>query len=273
MMSDQSDIIYRSLSSFGLSSEESKIYLYLLQKSSQSALTISRDLHMARTRVYRLLDKLSAKGLVTEQLDHLGLKFQATAYTQLELLLAEKEQHVQTLRASLPSLFAQFAQLSGADTEKSKVYYHHGIDGLKHVTWNSLNAKGTLRIYEKYDSMSVFLPQDFSEIIREELVKRNITTHQLTGVKHIKPYTDVCALMNYWQVRYVDPTLLTMKFEVLIYNDVYCMYQYGTGEEFCVEIHNKELAGMQTQLFDYVWQTATPMKIIGQHGEAKVPVK
>ncbi len=268
MMSDQTDILSKTLVSFGLTAEEAKIYLNLLQKHSQSALAISRDLHMARTRVYRLLDKLLTKGLVTQQLDHPGLKFQATPYTQLELLLTEKEQQVNNLRASMPSLFNQLSAIIGSGSERSKVFYHHGIDGLKHVTWNSLNANGILRIYEKYDSMSVFLPQDFSETIREELVKRSIITHQLTGVKHISPYTDVTQLMKYWIVRYVDPKLLAMKFEVLIYNDVYCMYQYGTGEEFCVEIHNKELAHMQTQIFDYVWQTAKPMKKVGVHGEA-----
>ena len=68
----------------------------------------------------------------------------------------------------------------------------------------------------------------------------------------------------------MSPKLLTMKFEVLIYNDVYAMYQYGRGEEFCVEIYNPELATMQKQLFDYVWQTAQPMKKIGTHGEAKI---
>lgn len=270
MMSDRSDILSKALQSFGIQPEESIIYLHLLQNSAQSALMISRELHMARTRVYRLLDKLMAKSLVTQQLDHLGFKFQATPYTQLELLLTEKEQQVKNLRLSMPALFDQFSHIMGGHDSKSKVYYHHGIDGLKHVTWNSLEAKDTLRIYEKYDSMSVFLPQEFSEIVREELVKRKITTYQLTGVKHIQPYTAVSSLMNFWEVRYVDPKLLTMKFEVLIYNDVYCMYQYGKGEEFCVEIHNPELAAMQTQLFDYVWQTAVPMKIISDQGEAKV---
>ncbi len=270
MVSDQTDILNSTLKSFGLLPEESAIYLYLLQHSAHSALSLSRQLHMARTRVYRLLDKLSVKGLVTQQLDHLGLKFQATPYTQLELLLVEKENALKSLRDSLPSVFDQFAQIVGDGNAKSKVYYHHGIDGLKHVTWNSLDAKDTLRIYEKYDSMSVFLPPEFSEIVREEFVKRNVRIHQLTGVKHIEPYTKVAGLVKSWAVRFVDPKLLSMKFEVLIYNDVYCMYQYGTGEEFCVEIHNPELAAMQKQLFDYVWQTAKPMKIINDKGEASV---
>lgn len=225
---------------------------------------------MARTKVYRLLDKLGAKGLVTQNLDAHGLKFKATPYTQLELLLLEKEQETQKLRSTLPLVYKQIGALMGKATGESKVYYHHGVEGLKHVTWNSLAASGTLRIYEKYDSMNAFLDRDFSEIIRRELVSRNITTHQLTGLTHIEPYTDVAELIPLWEVRYVNPELLTMQFEVLIYNDIYCMYQYGSGEEFCVEIHNAELANMQRQLFDYVWQTAKPMKKIGVHGEAVV---
>lgn len=269
-MSDQSDILTRTLSTFGLRSEEVQIYLHLLGKGSLSALQISRNIHMARTRVYRLLDKLKAKGLVRETLDTLGLKFTATPYTQLELLLVEKESEMKALRESMPAVYEQISQLVASNQTESKVFYHHGIDGLKHVTWNSLEAKDTLRIYEKYDSMNAFLNPEFSEIVRAELVKRNVSTHQLTGLTHIQPYTQVTELIKKWDVRYVDPALLAMKFEVLIYNDVYCMYQYGQGEEFCVEIHNTELASMQKQIFDYVWKTSKPMEKIGNRGEAKL---
>jgi hypothetical protein len=220
--------------------------------------------------VYRLLDKINAKGLVTQRLDNLGLKFKATPYTQLELLLVEKENEVKVLRESMPSVYKQISELVSSGETGSKVYYHHGIDGLKHVTWNSLEAKDTLRIYEKYESMNAFLDKNFSEVVRKEFAQRKVRIHQLTGLAHIEPYTDVAELLPFWEVRYIDPKFLAMKFEVLIYNDVYCMYQYGRGEEFCVEIHNPELASMQKQLFDYVWQTARPMKIIGTHGEAKV---
>lgn len=268
-MSDQTDILTRTLTGFGLSSEEAEIYLYLLEKGPQSALQISRSIRMARTRVYRLLDKLEGRGLVTQKFDTLGLKFTAAPYTQLELLLAERQGELDRLKHTLPDLFGHLSGLAGSGVAGSKVFYHHGIDGLKHVTWNSLRAK-TLRIYEVSESMTAFLPQEFSEKVREEFGRRKTKIYQLTNLTHIGPHTDMKEEVKNWSVRHISPRELTIASEVLIYNDITALYHYQHKDIFCVEIQNRDLARMQTQLFDFIWRHATPMKKVGDRGEARV---
>ena len=270
LMSDQTDILSRTLSSFGLAPEEAQVYIHLLAKGSLSALQISRNIRMARTRVYRLLDKLEKRGLVTKKFDSLGLKFTASPYKQLELLLAERQSELEGLKTSLPAIFAQLEGLTGTAQAGSKVLYHHGIDGLKHVTWNSLRARGELRIYEVSASMTAFLPQKFSEKVREGFVQNKTKIFQLTNLTRIEPHTDVAGEIEHWTPKYISPKELAIKSEVLIYNDVTAMYHYLNKDVFCVEIINEDLATMQTQLFDFIWRHATPMKKIGKHGEAKV---
>jgi len=269
-MSDQTDILTRTLSSFGLASEEAQIYLHLLEKDTLSALQISRNIHMARTRVYRLLDKLEKRGLVTQKFSSPGLKFTASPYKQLELLLAERQSELDGLKGVLPSMFTQLGMLSGHVQAGSKVFYHHGIDGLKHITWNSLRTKGILRIYEVSESMTAFLPQEFSEKVREELARNQIKVHQLTNLTRIGPYTDVTETVRNWTPRHIAPRELAIKSEVLIYNDVTAVYHYLHNDIFCVEIVNDNLARMQAQLFDFIWRHATSMKKIGKRGEAKI---
>ena len=272
-MSDQTDILTRTLSRFGLTTEEAEIYLHLLAKGNKSALEISRDLHFARTRVYRLLDKLESRGLVTQRFADLGLKFTASPYQQLELLLAERQSDLEGLKHMLPEVFSELHHLSQAGGRGSKVFYHHGVDGLKHVTWNSLRAKGELRIYEVSTSMTAFLPQEFSERVREELVAHKIHTLQLTNIAHMEQWTKLKeAALTYWTARYIDPKELSIKSEVLIYNDVTAMYHYLNNDIFCVEIESKDLASMQKQLFDFIWRRAKPMVKIGEHGEANVAI-
>ncbi|MEK7165220.1 MAG: helix-turn-helix domain-containing protein, partial [Patescibacteria group bacterium] len=199
-MSDQADNYTHLLTPFGLDDIEARIYLLLAQKGVLSALQISRELHLARTRVYRILDKLLEKKLVTTHLDDRGSKFGASAYQELELLVAEKEHAAQMLRKKMPVIFDQLATLWGSVTPGSKVLYYQGIEGLKQVTWNSLRAKDTLRIYE-IANMSAFLDADFSEKIREEFADRHIKVKQLTNLKHIKPYTRIPEHIALWQVR------------------------------------------------------------------------
>lgn len=65
-MSEQTDSLILLLKPFGITSEEIKIYLNLLEENTLSALSISRNLHISRTKVYRLLDKLIEKQLVIQ---------------------------------------------------------------------------------------------------------------------------------------------------------------------------------------------------------------
>jgi DNA-binding MarR family transcriptional regulator len=270
MMSDQTDILTRTLTRLGLSPEEVQIYLHLLEKGSLSALQISRNIHIARTRVYRLLDKLEAAGLVTQKFGDLGLKFTASSHRQLELLLAQRQSELDGLKASMPLIFGQLASLERQGEEGSHIYYHHGIDGLKHVTWNSLRAKGELRIYEVSESMTAFLPQEFSEKVREEFGARKTKILQLTNLTHIKPYTEMLENVKYWTPRYIDPKELSIKTEIMLYNDMTVLYHYLNRDIFCVEIENADQATMQRQIFDYIWSHARSMKKIGEHGEAKI---
>ncbi len=269
-MSEEADRLVSLLIPFGLSREEAEIYLLLLKESSLSALETSRKLKLARTKVYRLLDKLIERGLVRQKIDSRGLKFEAVSHAQLENLVIQKEQETDTLRETLPYLIKQLESIAAAGKSKSKVLYYTGIDGLKQVQWNSLRAHGELLIYE-IKNMAAFLPQEYCEKVRRELVERQIHVRELTNQTKVKDWTEVRELvLQYWQVRHVPPEKLEMKFEVMIYNDIYAMYAYQEGEIFCVEIYNQNLAVMQKQLFDFVWHTAVPMKIVNERGVAEI---
>lgn len=266
LMSEEADRLASLLIPFGLSQDEAVIYLLLLKNFPLSALEISRKIEFARTKVYRLLDKLIAQRLVRQKLDARGLKFEAVSHTQLENILIQKEQEVDVLRETLSHLVKQLETVAAEGRTKSKVLYYTGIDGLKQVQWNSLRAHGELLIYE-IKNMAAFLPQEYCEEVRRELVERQIYVRELTNQAKVADWTEVKELvLKYWQVRYVPPEKLQMKFEVMIYNDIYTMYSYREGEIFCVEIYNRNLSEMQKQLFEFVWHHATPMKIVNERG-------
>lgn len=270
-MSEQTDRLAKLVEKFGLSEEEARVYLYLGEKGVRTALSLSRELRIARTKVYRILDKLVFRQLVSTQLDDSGKKFVANSYEQLKLLVVEREAEVGNLRDSLPETFRQLAEVWGKGESSSKVLYYTGLSGLEQVTWNSLRSKDGLRIYEISENMTTFLSQKFAEKVREELVERGITTFQLTNSRRIAPYTKVTRLpKEFWEIRYVDPKKLKMQFECLIYNDVFCLYQFTKEEQFCVEIYNQKLATMQKQLFDFIWSESKKLKIIGDFGEAEL---
>jgi sugar-specific transcriptional regulator TrmB len=269
-MSLQTDNIKKSLKLLGLSNEEIELYLALLAKSPESALELSRKLSIGRTKVYRLLDLLQTKGLVNTLVDEYGNKFEANPPTQIELLLKEKEVELEKLKSNAPKIIQELESLQPQAFGETKVVYYKGVEGLKQITWNSLKAKDGIRIYE-ISNMEGFLDKEFSEKVRFELLQRKIFDCQLTNLTYSPPFTIYSEYVrNYWDYRYIDPKILNIQIETLVYNDTYAMYSYEEGEIFGVEIHNKKLAQMQKQIFDIVFATAKKITIVSDAGEAKL---
>jgi sugar-specific transcriptional regulator TrmB len=267
-MSDQANTIIESLGQFGLSSEEAKTYVLLLESGPMGALQISRKLKIGRTKIYRITEKLHQKGLVNGKIDDQGLKFEALSYRQLEVLAKQKEVEALALKKSVPELFGQLANI--ADNERSRVIYYTGIEGLKQVTLNSLEAQDELRLFEIKD-MSQFLNYGYAEEVRKEFVRRKVKIRELTNQTSYSGWTKVKGLVgDLWTCRYIDPKQLEMKFEMLVYNDVYALYSFKGEDIFCVEVKSKQLAEMQKQIFDYLWLNAKPMKILDDEGASKV---
>jgi sugar-specific transcriptional regulator TrmB len=270
-MSDQTDKLETMLVKYGINPEEARIYLYLSKYADATALQISRELHLSRTKVYRILDKLSDLGLVSEEVGSRGFYFKAAEPNQLQGLISKKQSEVTELESLLPYVSEEVQKLTGENSSQSNVRCYKGKSGLEQVTWNSLRAQNHLYIYEMVSDMTQFLDKSFSEVVRQEIVKRRIHVHQITNLNHIEAYTKITEKVEkYWEPRYIDPKILNLTYEFLVYNDVVAMYNIRNNNVFCVEIYDKNLASMQSQLFNFIWGRAQKMQKIGKNGEAKL---
>ena len=86
-MSDQTDTITSQLSRLGLTDEEARIYLYMAEKQAVTALEMSKYLHIGRTKVYRILDKLYSVGLTEQRLGPRGYLFEIKSPDFLQNIL------------------------------------------------------------------------------------------------------------------------------------------------------------------------------------------
>ncbi|MBP9817399.1 winged helix-turn-helix transcriptional regulator [Candidatus Shapirobacteria bacterium] len=270
-MSEETDRIINSLSKYGLEIDESRIYLILLENSDLSALEISRKLKIARTRVYRILDRLIEKRLVILKQMSGGFRFVADDPGKIEELIIQKEVEVQELKNGVTDLVDEMKNLVGLQKSNSKVLYYQGQRGLSQVNWNLLRATGGVLSYE-VATADAYLPEIEAEKLRQGIVDHKILVRTITNKTRIEPYTKVEELVkNFWKIKSIDRSTLEISADVFIYNNVYCWCQYIGGEEvFCVEIYNQKMADMQRQLFESLWNQAKVMKIINEKGEARV---
>lgn len=253
----QADLLKR-LKSYGVDQEAGTIFLLLLQKGPQTALQLARDSEISRTQVYRILETLEKQQLVSvDKMPHKSL-FQAMPYQNLEGLIESKEARLRTLRNSLTDTFGMLQAVSGKKEFESKVLHYSGLEGLKQVNWNLTRAEKEYRVYE-VAHLSQFLDKKFAERCREKTLKKRTKTYDLTNIlKHKR--TDLEPMdTSLAELRYIDPAILDIKFEMYIYNDVVTMLDYSKNDIFCIEIYHETLSKMQKQIFDVLWSQAQPI--------------
>jgi len=264
------DEVNSLLGSFGLEKSEIDIYLLLLKKGILSATEISKFTKIPKTSVYRFLEQLSSKKLVNEIIEESRRLFEASSAENLKYKIIEEEEKVKSLSENFPKILDILSLETKEDVARSKIKYYSGIDGLKQITWNSSKAKDMLRIFE-IESMSTFLNFDFCEVTRREFVKNKVFTRELSNEAKIPGWTNVKEMVkSFWEIRYVDPKELKMEFEMIVYNDVFVMYNYQDGEIFCAEIYNERLARMQKQVFDFIYLKGKKYKVLDDQGRCEV---
>ncbi len=150
--------------------------------------------------------------------------------------------------------------MAGSAGPKATVQHYYGPAGLKQVNWNVTKADGEYRVFETAH-LSAHLDKTFAHRLRERCIEHGLTSYDLTNdtsvfAKDIEPYTPDKTFL-----RHIDKDILTIQFEVLLYNDVVALLDYSDGQQMAIEIHHPSLHAMMRQLFDAMWNIATPLEI------------
>ena len=90
-------------------------------------------------------------------------------------------------------------------------------------------------------------------MVENEVMSREI----LNIVDDSYGYTELDkTYMTVYEHRAIDPKILEIKHDTYIYGDVFAYYYHYQGEYFGVEIHNKEIAKTERQMFEILWRMA-----------------
>jgi len=264
--------ILAQLKQYGFSESEARVWMYLMRREGEiTVVNIARGLKVGRTPVYNALAKLEEKGLVSRVLLESGYGYMATEVEHLARYWREREQKMRDKGEKLPELINVLNGLKVSGGYESKVEYFVGRKGLEQITYNSLRADGELMIYETKANMEGFVSKERAEEFRRIWLEREVTIRQLTNQRDMEAFTEVGELVErFWDIRYLAPEVLEIKFETLVYNDVVAMYSVTGREVFGIEIHNRNLAKMQGQIFRAVAAGAKVMRKVGTGGEAHV---
>lgn len=271
MNKKQKQILVENLQEFGLSADEATIYIELTRRGPSTSYGLHMSTGTGRSVVDKILMSLVDRNLVSLEETSKSKIFTAFPYKNLSSLVEVKEVEVESMKNSLNKVYEKFSEFTNSTTSgDSKVLHYYGIGGLKQMVWNTLRAKEKMRIFE-VSRLSAFMQKSFAERYRKEATLRGIKHYDLTNESHMPGWTDVQEYVDkYQKLRFIDPEVLEIKFEIYIYNDVVTMIDYKNNELLGIEVYNKHLAMLQMQLFDYVWNDAEVMVVTGPRGEMSV---
>jgi sugar-specific transcriptional regulator TrmB len=248
--------IKQKLNLLGLSDKQAEIYLLLLKQGITSLLELSRRSTINRTTIYRIVEDLKKLNLVEEVVDDRGAKVKAIKPENLQLLLTQKETELDQLRNNLPDLISDLSAIKDKPSFSTQVVYFRGQNGLKQLLWNILKAKGESVGYG-YADWNQSVGREFAEKLRQERVNRKIYDREIQNTDQAGPMSKWTSVKDYnqvYQARYIPKSVIDIKHDTYVYNDVFAFFNYYQEEMFGIEIHNAEIAKTQKQIFEVLWK-------------------
>jgi len=237
----------RILEELGLTANESKVYLSLMELGSSSATQIIQKTGLHRAVVYDLLERLIEKGLVGFAIKGRKKYFEATNPERLREMLLEKEE-------KLSEILPRLQELSKFRT-KLEVKIYKGTEGIKTVfediliskpkEWLSLGSGG-----ETYKLLPDFLEHFHKVRIKNKILVRGLFLDNPTARKRGENLAKMKSSdIKYLPKSFITPTVMN------IYNDRVTLYSVTEGNiPFIILVENKELSKSFREYFEWLWK-------------------
>ncbi len=229
----------------GLTENEAKVYLALLEFGPSQAGMISRKAGLHRRVVYDTAEMLVKKGLVGYIKKNNKRVFQASNPNRIVEILREKEESINEI---LPSML----QFYNSTKEKEETSFYKGKAGLKTVFEEQLELpKGSeILIISPFPLAYDILPFYFKwydKRRQEKRIKAKILFHKNTEEEPEKiPLSEIKFLPK----EYASPAALN------IYADKAAIIHWSKENPFAVVIKNKNIAEGYRKYFELMWGIA-----------------
>ena len=261
-MPKDTDAIRAYFAKLGLEPEIADLYLTLHAYGPQTITGLARNASVERTRVYRLLDKLTDTNLIETETQYKRVILRAAPIINLQILLSEREQEIRSLQDELQYIHEVLTD----STEKphlTRVQFYRGVEGNKQMFWNETKAKGealcilyetmqtrtNLAFFERWVRRCNELGLRFRGIISDHFLEDLQSWYSKHGNERLQ----------HWEGRYLAPEIFPITHSTVTYDNVIAYYNWRGGEVFGVEIYNQEIADSQRQVFEMLWRKAEPI--------------
>lgn len=225
------------LQKFGLTENESKVYLALLEMGPSLAGQLSRKTGIHRRNIYDITERLIKKGLIGYIIKNNRKLFEAVNPEKFQDILKEKQNQ---LAENLPFL----RQLYKKTKQKQETNFYKGIEGLKTIFQDQLNSKEILILGASSSAFDI-LPFYFKWYDKDR-VKKKIKTRIISSDKLKKiPLSEI----RYLPQKYANPLAIN------IYKDKVALILWKKPP-LAIVIKQTEISDSYKKYFELMWKVA-----------------
>jgi len=223
----------------GLTENEAKVYIALLDNGPSLAGIISRKTGLHRRTVYDTTDMLTKKGLVGYILKNNRRQFEATNPERILEMIDERKNAVSGI---LPELLGKFNQTS---KDKNETNFYKGREGLKSVFEDQLNYRDILILGASPKAYEVL--QFYFHWYDKKRKTKKINAKIIATDKNIRDVP--LAEIRYLPEKYANPVAVN------IYGDKVAIILWAK-EPFAIVIKEGEIADSYRKYFELMWRIA-----------------
>ena len=236
------------LEKLGLSGQEAKVYLAALELGKCLPKHLAEKAEVKRPTLYQILPKLLKEGFLAETI--IG-KRRYFVPEDPQVFLEKKKTEI----AQLEKLMPELRLLLTTSVSKPKISFYEGVEGIKKVTWESINTKDIIRefigLHKIHPKMEEY-HRDF--YIPERIRRRKQIQIIISGPPKygtIKLDTDPEASRK---IKIIDGKEFPIPMDCYIYDETISFLVFRKDSEpVAVLIRSKEISTMFKSLHKYIW--------------------
>lgn len=242
------------LGTLGLTQAEAIVF-YELLRAPLSRLELSRATGINRTKVYRLVDQLLARGLLEENEDASGVRLGAVPLKSFERVISDGQSQIDSQRQALKAL-SEFT-ISDRRSRDLGVRSFKGQEGLRQQLWNELrDDPEEILVFSKGESLNAHFGARFSARFRAQIVSRGIRQRVLQNFEdeHEEGFSKSYKLL--YHVRVLPLATLPISQEMTVLPDRVNIYSWVNSKFFGLEIRDRGYARFMSGIFERFWREA-----------------
>ncbi len=243
-----------SLRAIGLTDGEIRVYLALLDIGSSSSGKITKKSGISGSKVYEVLDRLMAKGLVTNVVKNGVRFFEAASPERILDYLEQKKESIDEERVAIQNILPSL-MMKRVSTPKSEAKIFMGWEGMKTANEEIIQS---LKRGEEWLSMGLSSqPKHWENYFNSRQViraKKGIVHRQLLNVKYKSLYR-IRRKLPHTEYRFLSGEM-EMPATTEIYGDSVAFFVLVKESPLVFQIKNAHVAASFQKHFELLWKQA-----------------